>query len=166
MNKNNWQKIGLYRCENGKLCVVSMRAQLTKLKDNEKPYFSIIGIVERATRRGTIDKRYKNPVCFGACYDILQRVKPSLTDLISMRLSDIDGTPLHDLENGYYYCEHPEDFDDDVIAKHFRVPLADVPALRKMTKAALSTWIETQRPRWKAEADAVIEKYKLQIVHE
>lgn len=135
------------------------------MKGNVYPYFSVTGCVRYATSTWRIDKHYKDAVLYGACHDLLLHVKPSLSDLVALHLCDINGAPMHTLENGFYYCQHAETYGDDVIAHHFRVPLADVPALRGMSKAELSTWIETQRPRWKAEADAVISKYNLQIVN-
>lgn len=161
----NWQEIGKYR-ENGRNYIVFMSACLSQLKGNVCPHFSIIGCARRATSIWNIDKRYKYPANYGVCHNLLLHVKPSLSDLVAMHLCDMDGTPMYALENGFFYCQHAETYSDDAIAHHFRISLADVPALRGMSEAELSAWIETQRPRWKAEADAVISKYNLQIVSE
>ena len=130
--------------------------ELRHLSGNSHPHFSVTG--EDRNSRGRV-------YTCGCLHDQILKFFPHLADAVALHLCDDSGIPLYALENGFYYCENPNEYSDSVISEHFRIPLEMVPSIRKMTKAELGAWIETQKPRWKAEADAVISKYALTVEH-
>jgi len=102
----------------------------------------------------------------GSSAQVIKRYFPHLRDAWVLHLSNIDGVPLHVLENGYYYLTHKLsdgklEFGDEVVAKHFRIKESEVQAMRILTKSELAQWIPAELPRWKLEAENVIAKYNL-----
>lgn len=108
---------------------------------------------------------------------------PDLQPLVDLHLSDIDGVPMHALENGFYHLggTHWEKPKFDVVARHFRITedgarklVADFfgdsfsetagflsKGAAEKAKANLAQWVESQKPRWLAEANAAIEQFDL-----
>ena len=102
----------------------------------------------------------------GASSETISKYFPELNDVLAMHLSDDKGIPMYALENGYFFCKELKEnnemgYDDSTIAEHFRIALVDVPTIRAMSKETLGEWVESQKPRWKVEADAMIAKYGL-----
>ena len=130
---------------------------LTHIKGNSHPHFSVTGNL-------TENHRWASGGCL---HELILSKFPHLSDAISLHLSDDSGIPMYALENGFYYCKNRQgrklEYSAQTVADHFRIPLKQVPSIRRMTKDELAAWIETQKPRWKAEADAVIAKYSLTI---
>ena len=119
----------------------------------QNPYFT--STYELTTESG------KTVISGGYSPKMIRRYFPELKDILALHLSDVDGIPMYCLENGFYYCENPEEYNDMVIAKHFRIGIESVPVLRFMTKNQLAEWIEGEKPRWKVEADACRLKYEV-----
>lgn len=82
-------------------------------------------------------------------------------------LSSSEGIPMHAVDNGYYYIKcikkieekHPcDDFDNNTVAKHFRLSEKEAKVLidSVTTKEDMIAFVETQKPRWKREADKAI----------
>ena len=126
---------------------------LTHLKGNSHPHFSVTGNL-------TENHRWASGGCL---HELILSKFPHLSDAISLHLSDDSGIPMYALENGFYYCKNPKEYGDSVIADHFRISINEVPSIRAMGYVRLGAWIELEKPRWKAEADAVIAKYSLTI---
>lgn len=117
-------------------------------------------------------------VTTGCAHDDVLAKHPDLSDIVALHLSDTDGVPMHALENAWYWWSDYEgrgafprgDHDRlDILAKHLRVTRAEVDALDLPTfrmsgaeiPAEFVAYIDAQRERWKAEADAAIDKYDL-----
>ena len=156
--------IGIYHDKEYKrFCLVEGKLELTLLKGNKSPYFSITADIWIATQSGKKDRRYHEPIAWGCCHDAILAANKTYADIIALHLSDIDGVPMYAFDNGYYYL-HNEKYGIKVAARHFRITLEQATKLQKLTKEELEAWIETQKPRWKMEADNVIKKYNLKVV--
>jgi len=147
------------------------------LKGNSLPHFSL---TYEEGRRGAHDCE----MCGAAHNEILKRW-PDLADLAAMHLSDIDGQPMHAVENGLYWLggTHWQRPDYAIAAKHFRISEQMARQLVRdyfgmsfsetagflskgeaaKAKAKLAEWVEAQGPRWKSEAEACITKHGLVI---
>lgn len=77
---------------------VIVEVKLTQFR-NQKPYFSITGEVYLANKPAI----ERNLIRCGCCHDDIQAITTEFDDIISLHLSDIDGLPLHPLENGFYH---------------------------------------------------------------
>lgn len=150
---------------------------------NRAPYFSV-------TADGRENNRESFGGC---CHDIIAEQFPgALTDLIALHLSDIDGQPMYAEANGWHWlaraCEIPERWGPsdktpdealEIFASHCRI---DENAARQIVRDILAVdpipwavkphairrerWAricEGMRPRWKAEADAAIERHELNV---
>lgn len=121
------------------------------IKGNSKPYFTITGEMKD---------------CCGCIHDEIMKYHPEFKDLIDMHLSDIDGIPMHCVENGWYWMGKTKWEPANVknIARHFRIDEKTAEELIEMeTKEELIAWVETMKPVWKKEAEAVIKKHDLKI---
>lgn len=146
------------KVRNGNVYIIE--AHLQKF-DNQLPYFSVTHEVWHATKKGEINKRYKEPFSCGACDDEVEKVFPELKDLFDFHLRDINGEPMYTLENGLYFIKEN---DVNAVKKHFRVD--DATELMKIkTKEELQKYLVVNGfyDRWKKEADNLIKKYNLQI---
>jgi hypothetical protein len=144
------------------------------IKGNPAPHFSL-----------TADGWDHGSEFGGCCHEIILEHFPQFADLAALHLSDIDGMPMHTLENGFYHLggTHWERPKFDVAARHFRITEAEARQLvydlfgdsfsltggflstgeANKAKARLSQWVDAQRPRWKAEADACVAKHGLVV---
>ena len=161
--------------KDGARYVMRVHGGLNYIKGNSAPYFSITADI---FRNGCFDS--------GGCqHEAILKRFPRFSDLAALHLSDIDGAPMYALENGFYHLggtkwQRPK---YDVAAKHFRIPESDARALTRdlfgihfsecggflapgaaiAAKERLGAWINTQRQRWKEEAQACIEKHGLVV---
>lgn len=152
-----------YDKESKSLYLVEGKLELPLYKGNKSPYFSITADIWVATQSGRKDRRYHETIEGGCCHDAILAADKTYADIIALHLSDIDGVPMYVYTNGYYHLHH-EEYDIAILAEHFRTTLEQATELQKLTKEELKEWIETQKPRWKMEADNVIKKYNLKVV--
>ena len=152
------------------------------IEGNSAPYFSII--VDRGRENGW------ESFC-GACHEIIAEQLPELSDIIALHLSDIDGAPMYASANGWHWLAKaagiperwgPEQSPEEcltIFARHCRITedeardivrqVLEVEPIRwavKPHEVRRNVWrriCEQMRPRWKAEADAIIDKYGLQV---
>jgi hypothetical protein len=151
---------------------ITATAALSWHRGNAKPYFSL-----------TADGKDRGSKFGGCCHDEILKHWPDLQPLADLHLSDIDGIPMHALENGFYHLggTHWQRPQFDVAARHFRITEDEAKWLvadlfgdsfsvhagflssgeATKAKAKLAAWVEKQRPRWLAEANAVIEQFQL-----
>jgi len=143
---------------------------------NQLPYFSITA-EERTDRRVT---------AFGCMHKEILEAHPELADMVALHLSDINGVPMHAIENGWYWLAssldglgekyfHPNKEEAfDFFCKHCRIDASEgitIAAnvmnwytLTDTSDTAKAAWVEiceSMKPRWKKEAEAAIEKYQL-----
>ena len=112
---------------------------------------------------------YSTPLSSGYCPEFILQWFPELADVVPLHLSRWDGMPLQVFSSGKLWLS----LEMDVRAAwHFRIPVEHVADLRELcggldalgsekADAILHKWIDQQKGRWQAEADAVIIKYNL-----
>lgn len=155
---------------------------LHHLRGNSSPHFSI-----------TADGRENGRESFGGCcHDIIAKRFPELRDMIALHLSDMDGAPMHAASNGLYwlggivdlglkYHGGSGDYGKSamecarIFANLARVSEQDAIRLAGVANTTckklgidaarkeFEEWTDTQRPRWKSEANAAIRKYQLGV---
>jgi len=154
-----------------------IKKELTKI-GKQLPYFSITAEVwEGFTMTG-----------FGCMHDEILAAHPEYADLVALHLSDINGVPMHAIENGWYWLVSSvpgamgekwfseSELSLDHFCNHCRISTGDgltiamlvnnVYTFTKSREAAKATWVaicESMKPRWKKEADAAIVKYQLKV---
>ena len=128
---------------------------------NQKPYFSVTCVGRVMTKERQLDKRYKRALFFGACHDKILQGKPEMKDLVDFHLRDIDGEPLYAVENGYHFLENKQ---VSTLSKYFGISQEESQNLidKMPSKEEFSKIVDGYRPRWKKEADLLIEKYELE----
>ena len=107
-------------------------------------------------------------------FEMVLKAHPDMKDLVDMYNSDINGVPLYALDNGWHYVSEPRlrkplcDQDrTDLVSGYLRIPydVADdiigKAGRGEYTKKDFAKFIEEQKPRWKEEANAILEKYNL-----
>lgn len=67
------------------------------MRGNRAPYFSLTAIQDRKERG-----RWQDDMG-GCCHDLILKHYPELADLAALHLSDMDGAPMHAVENGWYW---------------------------------------------------------------
>lgn len=131
-------------------------------KTNRLPYFSITATVYYV---GGGSSRS------GQCHDAIEEFYPNqYSDFIRLHLSDINGVPMYAVENGYYFLQFArgelvskdDPYTYENVAKLLRIP--DATILADFSKDEFIAFVEAQKPRWKEEANAVIEKYNLTVI--
>lgn len=127
--------------------------------DNQLPYFSVTHEVWHATKKGEIDKRYKEPWRCGDCGEDVESVFPELKDLFEFHLRDINGEPMYTIENGMYFIEENN---VDAVKEHFLVDNVD-DIVKIKTKEELHEYLNKHNlyAKWKHQAETRIEKYNL-----
>lgn len=128
---------------------------------NQKPYFSVTCAGRVMTKERQLDKRYKRSIYYGACHDKILEGKPDMKDLIDFHLRDIDGEPMYAVENGYYFLQNKQ---VDTLSKYFGISKEESQGLvdKQPTKEEFSKIVDEYRPKWKDQADALIQKYQLE----
>ena len=156
-----------------------IKKELTKI-GNQLPYFSITA--EERTSTGKV-------TAFGCMHEEILAAHPEYADFVALHLSDINGVPMHAVENGWYWLvssipgamqekwfSEEQEQSVDFFCKHCRIGFGDsltiamlvnnVYTFTESREAAKATWVgicESMKPRWKEEADAVIKKYNLKV---
>jgi hypothetical protein len=126
--------------------------------DNQAPYFTVTGSVWNNKAHA---RRWPgSPERCGQVTEEILRAFPDLADLVALHLSTIEGAPMHAEANAWHWYEQGK---LDVVARHLRTTVDDLPV--DADRATLADYVEAQRPRWKAEADAAIAKYSLSVSH-
>jgi hypothetical protein len=149
---------------------------LTKLSGNKFAYFSATAEL-RHPRTGRIES------C-GAMHDAILAKFPEVADFVALHLADENGEPMYAVENGYYWLAgalgglgekytglngSPEKSVEEclaIFASHVRISVEQADDLIATFKGGqgkvreqFAAWCITQRPRWRAEADAIVAKY-------
>jgi hypothetical protein len=151
---------------------IKATAKLSWHKGNKKPYFSL-----------TAEGKDHGSEFGGCCHDEILKQWPDLQPIADLHLSDIDGVPMHALENGFYHLggTHWQRPKFDVAARHFRISenaarklVADLfgdsfsvhagflsKGEAEKAKSKLAQWVESQKPRWVSEANTAIVQFGL-----
>ena len=144
------------KVRNGNVYII--KAYLQKF-DNQLPYFSVTHEVWHATKKGEIDKRYKEPWRCGDCGEDVESVFPELKDLFEFHLRDINGEPMYTIENGMYFIKENN---VDAVKEHFLMDNVD-DIVKIKTKEELHEYLNKNNlyAKWKHQAETLIEKYNL-----
>lgn len=145
------------KVKNGNVYIIE--AHLQKF-DNQLPYFSVTHEVWHATKKGEINKRYKEPWCCGACGEDVEKAFPELKDLFDFHLRYINGEPMYTIENTMYYIKNGM-----VDAVKHQLLIDDVGDIMKIkTKEGLEKYLKDNNKynEWEAKAEALIKKYNLE----
>lgn len=122
-------------------------AQLHQLGE-QRPYFSVTGELwdSEGWYENGQDGRLRE--C-GQLHERILQAFPKLAPVITLHLSDDTGAPMYAVADGWYWYQR----DHETCARHLRVALEDLP--EGLTEDEFTKYVETQRPRWQDEADAV-----------
>ena len=144
------------KVKNGNVYIIE--AHLQKF-EGQLPYFSVTHEVWHATKKGEINKRYKEPWRCGACDDEVEKAFPELKDLFEFHLRDINGEPMYTIENGMYFIKENN---VDAVKEHFLVDNVD-DIVKIKTKEELHEYLNKHNlyAKWKHQAETLIEKYNL-----
>ena len=144
------------KVKNGNVYIIE--AHLQKF-DNQLPYFSVTHEVWHATKKGEINKRYKEPWRCGDCGEDVKKAFPELKDLFEFHLRDINGEPMYTIENGMYFIKENN---VDAVKEHFLVDNVD-DIMKIKTKEELHDYLNKHNlyAKWKHQAETLIEKYNL-----
>jgi hypothetical protein len=152
---------------------IEANAVLNKI-GNQKPYFSLTGRIVENGRVATC----------GACHDEILEAFPELDDLVAIHLSDIDGKPMHSLEDGKYWAGFTKWQNGNIKYLSELLRISEKSAQRLsydslveearnikedtgkdvLPEELFKDFHDRQLRRWKQEADNIIKKYSLEIV--
>jgi len=143
---------------------------------NQLPYFTITANEHAILPSGRVSCRNER---WGRLDDVI--VKTKYKDILSLVLCNMNGEPMHSFANGMWFLGYSHDgehskYEDcvykcDSVMRHFRIDKSAADALHELLERMhatervdfLNAYIESCKPRWKAEADAVIQKYGLTV---
>lgn len=157
---------------------LTIYAGLHYIRGNPAPYFTLTAEAKEYGR--------------GMQHDLILEQCPDLAPLADLHLSDINGVPLHAVENGWYWLEgaaggwgsrlhgaqHPGVEPEKclrILAQHLRLSNREAQNLLSITdrtvqrngliaaKQGFAWYVESLKERWKAEAEEAIEHFNLQI---
>ena len=148
----------LQKLINGGRELLEVDVVLVDLKENPAPYFSVTGKVYKVNRRGERDKRYR--LTRGCTHATIIKAFPELFDVVALHLADINGLPCYANENGWYWVQEGN---VGILAGLLRISQEKAGELMSISKEEFVGFVESQKPRWKSEALAAIEKYNLAI---
>jgi hypothetical protein len=145
---------------------IRITAEFRASYPGQSPTFSVTADMFHPSHPGS-------PFCCGCNHDEAARFWPKIKPVIALHLCDGEGAPWFTTENGRYWLEmilgirpvrtnNPETKVEDILTGHLRISaeeLADLVAkAREVSPEALrdffAAYVDTLRPRWKAEAEA------------
>ena len=150
----------LQKLINGSKELLEVDVTLVDLKGNPAPYFSVTGTVYKANRRGERDARFRNCLTCGCIHATILEAFPGLSDVVALHLADINGLPHYAVENGWYWVRERNVGN---LAGLLRISQEKAEELMSISKEEFVEFVRSQKPRWKSEALAAIEKYNLAI---
>jgi len=131
---------------------IRVTAGLHKLEGNEHPYFSVTAQIWGSHGTG-----------YGMQHEVVRRIFPELEPVIALHLCDPDGVPMHAFANAKSHLGIGEysKLNLDALARHLRISQEEAAALKTRGDgfpgdAWLQSYVDQQRPRWKAEAEAAV----------
>lgn len=130
---------------------------------NQTPYFSITGEVYGYDKK---EMRQKSRMISGGCiHETILKYFPDMHDAVVLHLSDINGIPMHCVENGWYWFGGTkyQKYDRKILAEHLRITETEADEMHDagLNKEQFTLAVTAMFPRYKAEAEAVITKYEL-----
>ena len=145
--------------------------------ETENNYFSITGEIWK-NKKSYYDNYDRNLMTCGCIHDEILEHFPELKIIVDLHLSDIDGLPMHAIENGFYYYEimngtaryhHAEPGDAEkyrrVLCEHLRITEKELSFIlislhdsdtTKGKKIIFSNHVNKLLPKWKDEADRAL----------
>jgi hypothetical protein len=144
--------------ENGANYQIVVKPALHYIKGNTAPYFSITATIYKASKTGERDRRYTEGISYGCNHDAILEHFPEMADIVALHLSDMNGAPMYSVENGFYF------YQENVVKgfEYIRLPIDRRNVLIR-DKADFLALVDSLKPIYKADADAVILKYSLVV---
>lgn len=124
------------------------------IKGNHAPYFTLT--YDLYDKRGEM-------IAGGAGHDEILKYYPEFQDIADLHLSDIDGIPMHAVENGWYWYGGTkwQERDNKILAHHLRITQENASRLNFNTKEEFAAYCKKQEKRWKQEAYNCIKRHNL-----
>ena len=120
-------------------------------------YLSVCGEVY-----DVINSHRSKLVSCGQCTKEMREFFPEYHDFLDLHLSDLDGKPMHAMENGLYFLKKLHESDSDVsiltIMKHFRISYQEAIEISVMGEPAQRLRISSYYPRWMSEMTHAIKR--------
>jgi len=149
-------------------CYLRVVGGLHYIKGNSLPYFSLTC---------DIYNREGKDIGGGADHAFITEQFPDLKDMAALHSSDINGEPMHSIDNGWYHYGGTKwaGRNNKVLADHLRIPVHEAEALdfgsfpfesdeeMARQKSRFTEFVIAQRPRWKEEAERCITNHDLLI---
>ena len=126
------------------------------------------------TITGDILKNGKISMC-GCIHEEINKYFPEYKPFIDLHLSNFDGIPMYAVENGFYYYQimngdakyHKIEENDEekwkkILKEHLRIneeefkKFETIPGIYLHTKETFTEYVDSQKPRWKKEANKAI----------
>lgn len=130
------------------------------MRDNPLPHFSLTG---EQYERG-------HNTAAGCLHEDIMAAFPQFADLAALHLSDIDGVPMHAIENAKYHAGLSGKYSDrkpEVLQRHLRCSDQELALLMGLADsgqtAAFCNRVEAMRPRWAKEARDCIVRHNLTV---
>ena len=120
----------------------------------QAPYFTITGKYRNY---------YDETESCGCIHDKILQYFPQLEDFVRFHCRHMDGSPMYPVENGWYFVQNHK---VSALADHLLVTEEEAQKVIddcSRDKEAFVAVVKSHEDRWKAEADALIKKYKLKI---
>lgn len=136
----------------GRPAVLAVTYGLKQPSSNQTPYFSLTGSLRFLDGKGGNRS--------GIIHSIILQYFPELEKFAKLHLSDVNGLPMHSVENGWYFLGKTEysPYNRDALAKHFRISPEEADRLHDTieTKNDLANYVFGNSDRWKQEAKDAI----------
>lgn len=177
--------------DNGVQCRLTVKAELSYLKGNSAPYFSLTADLDEQSKTG----RWRE-IAGGCMHDEIAKHAPKYAPLIRLHLSDIYGVPMHAAGNANYMAcggcwlgsqwlpleagyktRATDEQCRERLARHLRISDAVAlgiwnewagyrgsPSGYKEGETRMARLVEVFKPRWLREAQEAIRAFDLRVV--
>ncbi len=149
--------------DNGQTFKLVVEGGLHYIKGNTKPYFTITA--NQFIKKG--NNRFYD-YAGGCLHDEIRKAFGNrFDDLIALHLSDIDGSPMHSIENGAYWLGFSDyqGFDIEKASKHFGLSKDEMMTewFKIIKKSDVKALCDKLSKTWQDRAKACIDRLNLKV---